>query len=340
MALIAVAADKGAPGVTTTAVVLAAVWLRPVLLAECDPAGGDLVYRFRTADGARLDPRRGLLGLAVAARRGLAPEQVWEHTQTLRGGLGVLTGVSTAEQGAGLEPLWGPVGTVLAQLPHTDVIADCGRLGVDGPAYDLLAQASAIILVTRHDLGEVVRLRERIPALTLALGKRERTLTAVNIVVIADHKVFHTALAEVGAALGHGRGGVDIAGGLAYEPRTARQLRGEWGGRLDKSLLARTARDVAGQLASSLPALGVPGVCDPRERTGTRSDPRPSLPVPQRFASLPPGGRETVSAGTRRTGRHAGPPAGQVQAGRDGGPDAPTSVLAPWPIPPGPSGDG
>ena len=42
--LIAVAADKGAPGVTTTAVALAAVWPRPVLLAECDPAGGDLVY--------------------------------------------------------------------------------------------------------------------------------------------------------------------------------------------------------------------------------------------------------------------------------------------------------
>ena len=45
MALIAVAADKGAPGVTTTALALAAVWPRPVLLAECDPAGGDLVYR-------------------------------------------------------------------------------------------------------------------------------------------------------------------------------------------------------------------------------------------------------------------------------------------------------
>jgi hypothetical protein len=341
MALVAVAADKGAPGVTTTAVVLAAVWPRPVLLAECDPAGGDLVYRFRTADGARLDPRRGLLSLAVAVRRGLAPEQVWEHTQTLRGGLGVLTGVSTAEQGAGLEPLWGPVGIALAQLPHTDVIADCGRLGVDGPPYDLLAQASAIVLVTRHDLGEVVRLRERIPALTMALGKRERTVTAVNIVVIADHKGFHAALAEVGEALGHGRGGVNIVGGLAYEPRTARQLRGEWGGRLDKSLLARTARDVAGQLASSLPSLGVPGVSDLRERTGTRSDPRPPpLPVPQRFASLLPGGREAVSAGTRRTGRHAGPPAGQVQAARDGGPAAPTSVLAPWPVLPGPSGDG
>ena len=55
MALIAVAADKGAPGVTTTALALAAVWPRPVLLAECDPAGGDLVYRF--PGGRRRSPR-------------------------------------------------------------------------------------------------------------------------------------------------------------------------------------------------------------------------------------------------------------------------------------------
>ena len=102
MALIAVAADKGAPGVTTATVALAAVWPRHVLLAECDPAGGDLVYRLPGVDGGRLDPRRGLLSLAVAARRGLQPQQVWEHAQKLRGGLDVLLGVTNA--GAGRRP--------------------------------------------------------------------------------------------------------------------------------------------------------------------------------------------------------------------------------------------
>jgi hypothetical protein len=255
MALVAVASGKGSPGVTTSSVVLAAVWPRPVLLAECDPAGGDLVYRFPAAGGGRLDPRRGLLSLAVAARRGLRPEQVWEHTQTLRGGLAVLTGVGTAEQGGGLEPLWGAVGAVLAQLPQGDVIADCGRVGVDGPQHDLLAQAAAVVLVTRHDLGEVVRLRERIPALLAALDERDRMVASIGVVVIAEHKDFHTALAEVGGALGHGRGRVEVIGGLAYDSRAARQLRGEWGGRLDKSLLARTAREAAGHLAGPLPAL-------------------------------------------------------------------------------------
>src|SRR6202046_2192085 len=138
MALIAVAADKGAPGGTTAPVARAAVWPRPVLLAECDPSGGDLVYRLPAADGGRIDPRRGLLSLAVAARRGLQPHQVWEHSQKLHGGLDILAGVSGAEQGVGLDLLWGPVGRVLAGVPQADVIADCGRLGLDSPIYDLL----------------------------------------------------------------------------------------------------------------------------------------------------------------------------------------------------------
>src|SRR5215475_11096401 len=107
MALIAVAADKGAPGVTTTSVALAAVWPRPVLLAECDPAGGDLVYRLPGPDGGLLDRRRGLLSLAVAARHGLQPQHIGEHSQKLGGGLDLLAGVTSAEQGVGLDALWG-----------------------------------------------------------------------------------------------------------------------------------------------------------------------------------------------------------------------------------------
>ena len=243
--LIAVAADKGAPGVTTTAVALAAVWPRPVLLAECDPAGGDLVYRLPGEGGDRLDPRRGLLSLAVAARRDLQPSQLWAHAQKLRGGLDVLLGVTSAEQGAGLEPLWGPVGGVLAGLPQADVIADCGRLGPDGAYYDLLAHAAAVVLVTRPSLGEVVRLRDRAAAVSLAVRQRGGQDARVGVLVVADHRVFSRALAEVGQVLG----AVSMLGGIAFEPRSAELLRGEWGGRLDKSLLIRTAREVAGQLA-------------------------------------------------------------------------------------------
>jgi hypothetical protein len=87
---------------------------------------------------------------------------------------------------------------------------------------------------------------------------------------------------------------------------------------------------VAGQLASSLPSLGIPGARDPRERAETRPDPRPPpLPVTQRLAR----------SGPARTGRHAGSPASGARAGA-GGPDAPTSVPGSWPAPPGSAGDG
>src|SRR3984893_8051660 len=208
MALIAVAADKGAPGVTTASVALAAVWPRPVLLAECDPAGGDTVYRLPGAGGTRLDPRRGLLSLAVAARHGLQPDQVWEHTQKLHGGLDVLAGVTTAEQGAGLDALWDVVGGLLSRIRQADVIADCGRIGRDGPFYALLAEAEAeaVVLITRASLAEVVRLRDRAVALTNGLHRRGRPGARVSIVVIADHKNFKTDLAEVGQAIGSGVG--------------------------------------------------------------------------------------------------------------------------------------
>src|SRR5690606_15599641 len=81
VALIVLAADKGAPGVTTAATALGAVWPRPVLLAECDPAGGDLAYRLPAADGGVLIPTTGLLSLGAVARRGLQPHQIHEHTQ-------------------------------------------------------------------------------------------------------------------------------------------------------------------------------------------------------------------------------------------------------------------
>lgn len=255
MALIAIAADKGAPGVTTTALALAAVWPRPVLLAECDPAGGDLVYRLPAADGSRLDPRRGLLSLAVAARRGLQPHQAWEHTQKLNGGLDILTGVTNAEQGAGLNLLWGPVGRVLAANSQADVIADCGRLGVDGPHYDLLAEAALIVLVTRPSLGEVIRLRDRVASVTAAIQKRGRPGAGADVVVIADYKQIRTSVAEIGHALKQASIQARVTGGLADDPRGAELLRGEWGGKLDKSLLIRTARDIAESLASRLPSI-------------------------------------------------------------------------------------
>src|SRR3984957_13541418 len=283
MALIAVAADKGAPGVTTTSVALAAVWPRPVLLAECAPAGGDLVYRLPAADGSRLDPRRGLLSLAVSARRGLEPRQVWEHAQKLRGGLDVLVGVTNAEQGAGLEPLWGQVGAALAGMPDADVIADCGRVGSEGRYYDLLARADAVVMITRASLGDLVRIRDRVSVVDAAVRRRTGA-GRVSVLVIANYKSFSAALGEVKQVLSAGDWPAPILGGIAYEPRSAELLSGEWGGKLDKSLLIRTAREVAGELSGQLPA----GPAAPRQAGAARPPAAAHPPAAHSAPAVPP----------------------------------------------------
>ena len=284
MALIAIAADKGAPGVTTTALALAAVWPRPVLLAECDPSGGDLVYRFPAAHGNSLDARRGLLTLAVAARRGLQPGQLWEHTQKIVGGLDVLTGVINAEQGAGLATLWGPLGGLFAAMAGGDVIADCGRLGADGPQYDLVTQAAVALLVTRPSPGDVIRLRDRATAVASAASARGRRGFTSAVVVIADQRTLRATAAEVGQALTQGNVPAGVVGGLADDPKGAELLRGEWGGRLDKTLLIRTARETAQQLAASLPAARDDGP----PPSAPSAPPQPGYPQPAHPQPAPP----------------------------------------------------
>ncbi len=313
MALIAVAADKGAPGVTTTAIALAAVWPRPVLLAECDPGGGDVAcWLPADAAGGRLDPQRGLLSMAVAARRGVRPEQVWAHAQKLRGGLDVLLGTANAEQGAGLDPLWGTIGTVLGGLPAADVIADCGRIGPDGPFYDLLAHAAAVVLVARPSLGEVLRLRDRAAAVAQAARRRTGRPGRVGVLLIADHRALREAVTEVGQAVAPEGSLVSMLGGVAFEPRSAEALRGEWGGKLDRSLFIRTAREVAGQLAGPWWLPGRAAGEEPAPAAGrVTAGPLPGRPeqaVPRRAGSARRGGAPPGWA--RAAGAASGAPSG------------------------------
>ncbi|GAA0409506.1 hypothetical protein GCM10009530_72430 [Microbispora corallina] len=252
MALIALAADKGAPGVTTAAVALGAVWPRAVMVAECDTAGGDLAYRLPGEGGSPLNPARGLLSLGATARRGLRPEQIREHTQELVGGLEVLVGINGAEQAAGLTWLWEPLGQALKGMP-ADVLADCGRIGSNPEIVDLLAQADAVVLFARPTLEQVAHLRERVVTLGRALGERSRRPPEIGIVVIAEQREYGRSLAEVRRVM-QGAGLPDVVlGGLAYDVKGADLLRGEWGGRLDRTLLIRSAREVAATLLSRVP---------------------------------------------------------------------------------------
>jgi MinD-like ATPase involved in chromosome partitioning or flagellar assembly len=307
MALIAIASDKGAPGVTTAALALAAVWPRPVLLAECDPAGGDLVYRFPAVGGGHLDPRRGVLSLAVVARRGMQPQQVWEHVQKLHGGLDVLAGVTNAEQGAGLSLLWGPIGKALASMPQADVIADCGRLGADGPLYDLLAEATTVVLVTKVHVADVIRLRDRATAFAAAAQSRGRRNFGVGVVVVADHKKFRASLGEVQHVLGQANAPATVLGGIAYDTKGADLLSGEWGGNLDRTMLIKTAREVARQLVQGLPPIGNPAEPGPAAMPA-HPQPPPAHAPPAHAQPQPGYAQPEPRGGRRATGPQPGGP--------------------------------
>ncbi|WP_405938218.1 hypothetical protein OG338_17485 [Streptomyces sp. NBC_00726] len=255
MALIALAADKGSPGVTTAAVALSAVWPRRVLLAEADPAGGDLVYRGQAAHGGPLNPNAGMLSIAATARRGLAPDQLWDHSQTLSGGLDVLVGIGSSEQAAGLAGQWSLLGrsfAALAESPQApaDVMADCGRISGDTPALDLFAHASLVLLVARTQPESIARVRDRVLALSTRLhgasrGGAQPATPLIGVLLVADPSDSAKVAGQVDSMLIGAQSGARVMGTLAHDPSGAEQLAGRKRGRLDRSLLIRSARQIA-----------------------------------------------------------------------------------------------
>src|SRR5690349_8055088 len=107
MAIIAFVSAKGSPGVTTTALACALSWDRPVLLAECDPAGGDLLAGYL---GKLEIPPMGLLQLAVAELRGNAdaefPRQVIDLDTQHPGKRRLLPGIADPVQAGTVRPTW------------------------------------------------------------------------------------------------------------------------------------------------------------------------------------------------------------------------------------------
>lgn len=239
--LVAFASVKGAPGVTTSARVLASVWPEDVVLADCDPAGGDLALTSRATDGGPLDPDTGLLSLAAQARRGLGPDGVADHLQTIEGGLRVLSGVSGPEQVHGFGPVWPTIGAALAGLQGTDVLADCGRLAPSTPVLPVVAAADALVLVVRPRLVELAHLRERLRWLA---GVHETTMPMPPVgVVVADARDRDVIRGLRRMLL---RAGLDVPvlGHLADDRRAAEVLGGEVNRGISRSILVRSAREL------------------------------------------------------------------------------------------------
>lgn len=287
MTLIALAADKGSPGVTTSAVALAAVWPRRALYAECDPHGGDLVYRMPADHGGPLDPNRGLVSLAVDARRGFDPGVLPQHVQRLRGGLEILVGLGNADQAHGMTGLWTPLGRALdrfSDLPYgADVIADCGRIGPDSPTVDLLAQAGLVLLVARAEAEQIAHVRDRANSLSARLHASQTSAVSlarppIGIVLIVAPGQAKQTVKQVGDLLAATTGGAEVVGVIAYDETGAAALNGRARGRVDKALVTRTARELAAKVSIATDC------CVPRHRrrtAGTRTSTRTLIRTPR-----------------------------------------------------------
>jgi hypothetical protein len=278
MAYVAFASAKGSPGVTTSITALAATWPRDrdLLVAELDPAGGDLGVRFDLAT----EP--GLVTLAAAGRRQLDRPTLAAHTQPLpfagrgtdgdAGGAGrrVLVGPVAADQAAAaLAALRGGLPGVLSSLA-ADVLVDCGRLDPGSAVHDVVTEADLLVVVARPVVTEVHHLAARLS------GLRPK---ALSLLLIGDRPY---SVAEVADAVGANPLGV-----LPVDDRAAAALtvgRSDGARVLRRSRLLRDARAVAEGLAGWLPPPPVrpPAAAAPPAARPPMNGPEDQPPRPRR----------------------------------------------------------
>jgi len=212
MTVVALCSAKGAPGVTTLACLLGAVWPSPlsVVVAECDPSGGDLAARFG------FDSQVGMASFVLASRQAAATVSSRPHVQKMPGGLEVLVGGPTAEAARAVDAELAGI-AALFKL-GSDVVVDCGRVLADTPGQRLvLTHADVVVVVGADDVAAVVHIAALVDRLS-------RTISGA------------LGLAVVGGTRGHavevaGATGTELAASIPIDQGTAAIVRGEPGRR-------------------------------------------------------------------------------------------------------------
>ena len=247
---------KAAPGVTTSTWALALNWIRPVLVADCDPAGGDMAPGLLAG---RITSDRGLLSWSTAARRDLTVDSaaalLLDHAVQLpeQAAVSLVPGFASTAQGASFTTeAWERLALALASGAATierDVLVDAGRLVNDRGGWPVLRAADLVLLVVRPSVRSVHAAQDAAQRLRQQLGD----LSSVSALVVGGGP--YSAM-EVADAL-H----LPLAGVLPDDPTTASFLSdgASPGARtLRRSGLLRAARSVAAQLAATAKLAGDP----------------------------------------------------------------------------------
>ena len=231
----------GAPGVTTAALAAHIRWPqeRRALLAELNPAGGDIATRF----GLPADPGLVSLATALSTRRASDQAAVLEHTQGLGAGPVLLgpsrPGATEAALDAGVDEL------LIALSGQMDVLVDCGRLyHVPRRLASILESSSLLLVVLRPRLVEVRAAHVYRDVLTRMAPRLGLVLIGGGDFRAADI-VHELGIAVVGELPIDAAGAAVLSGG----PRG----RGWW-----RTPLLRYGRSLAEQLAGEQPASAGP----------------------------------------------------------------------------------
>ena len=254
--IVAVCADKGSPGVTTTATALAMAWPDSRLLLEADPSGGDLAFRAQRPDrDGLLAAEPGLLALAADARTGTASELLPRYAQPTAWGVDVIVGPPSGHAYAPMRNLW-PAVSAAAAAWHGTAIADLGRLHPHTPAFTVAHDATAVLVLARLNVGALYHLRDRVTELAQAVGDPSRDRNPVAVVVLAPAKEAGEAVRQVARMLEAVGSPIPVAGAIAVDPQTAQRLRhGQQPRRMERTDLFRSAADVVATLCRWWPEL-------------------------------------------------------------------------------------
>lgn len=244
MTVVALASAKGAPGVTTSALLLAALW-PGALLVEADPAGGDLRCWLTASLGEALRPDVGVVSLLSAHQlTGVVTDRrLATHAQQLAGGLSVLVGPGSPAQAETLRGLWPQLATAV-QAAVEPVVLDVGRVDVRGDTDLLLLRAaSRVLLVCRPELASLLHTRDLLDALT-AQG------VAAAVLLLGSGAQRDDAARALGTVRVHL---------LPDDPDAARALSGGmWNRKLDRSPLLAAGRRLVTTLSEDLHPTAMP----------------------------------------------------------------------------------
>lgn len=249
MALVVLASASGSPGVTTTALGLALVWHRPVVLVDADPVGGSALLAgfFK---GTLVD-NDAMVTLVMAQRDGRLAEALPHALLTIPDTpVSILPGPKSHAQAGSLTELWAALAYELRGLDQAglDVLVDLGRLGMVHSALPLVEAADLALLVSRSSLPAIAAARQWAADLAASTGDGTGATGFASLVVGAGRPY---SSSEVGKVLG-----TTVLESIAWDPRGAQvfsegdsPVPGSWGRRDE---LVRSYRAAAAAITARI----------------------------------------------------------------------------------------